>query len=85
MVPLLADLHVAEARAQHSARAPDTIQALYQQQEKTIYWKRGIEPERFDRSFQYYAGHPAELEAIYATLTDTLAMREVRLRAQEKK
>lgn len=85
MVPLLADLHVAEARAQHSARAADTIQALYLAQEKTIYWKRGIEPDRFNRSFQYYAGHPADLEAIYSTLTDTLAMREVRMRAQAKK
>ena len=36
---------------------------------------------QFQRSFAYYAARPAELELIYATLTDTLAMRQVRLRS----
>ena len=84
MVPLLADLHVAEGRAQHSARAADTIQALYLQQEAAIFWKRGVDRARFERSYRYYAAHPEELEAIYATLTDTLAMREVRLKAKAR-
>lgn len=85
LVPLLADLHVAEARAQHSARAADTVQALYHQQEAAIFRRRGLSAGRFQRSYAYYAGRPTALEAIYAALTDTLAMRQVRLRATTEK
>ncbi len=81
LVTLLADLHVAEARAQHAARAADTVQALYQQQEEQILRHRRVTTGQFQRSFAYYAARPAELELIYATLTDTLAMRQVRLRS----
>ena len=85
LVPVLADLHVAEARAQHSARAADTVQALYQQQEKAVFWRRNLSARQFQQSYAYYAARPAELEAIYAALTDTLAMRQVRLRGREEK
>ena len=84
LVPVLADLHVAEARAQHGARAADTIQALYQQQEQAVFQQRKVSVPQFQRSYAYYAARPAELEAIYAALTDTLAMRQVRLRGREE-
>lgn len=84
LVPVLADLHVAEARAQHNARAPDTMQALYQSQEKAIFARRHVAARQFQESVAYYGGRPAELEAIYAALTDTLSMRQVRLRTREK-
>jgi Domain of unknown function (DUF4296) len=80
LVPLLADLQVAEARAQHSARAPDTIQALYQRQETAIFRRLKVPSRQFQQSYAYYAARPAELEAIYKTLTDTLAMREVKMK-----
>ncbi len=82
LVPLLADMQVAEARAQHSARAPDTIQALYQGQETEILRRRGVTSQQFQQSYAHYAARPAELEAIYKTLTDTLSMREVRLKSR---
>ncbi len=85
LVPLLADLHVAEARAQHAARAADTIQALYQRQEMAVFQRRHVTARQFSASYAYYAARPAELEAIYATLTDTLAMRQVRVRGTEVK
>ena len=80
LVSVLADLHLAEARAQHAARAADTIQALYQQQETAALARRAVTRPRFEASYAYYAGRPAELEAIYAALTDTLSLRLVHLR-----
>ncbi|MBC7448015.1 MAG: DUF4296 domain-containing protein [Hymenobacteraceae bacterium] len=85
LVPVLADLHVAEARAQHASQATDTIQALYQQLETTVFRRRHLTVQQFRASYAYYAARPAELEAIYATLTDTLAMRQVRIRATEER
>lgn len=82
LVPLLADLHIAEARAQHASRSPDTVQALYQRLEAQTFERRRVPAVRFQSSYAYYAARPAELEAIYATLTDTLAMRQVRVQAK---
>ncbi len=83
LTSVLADLHVAEARAQHATRAADTVQALYQREEAAIFRRRGLAANQFQRSYAYYAARPAELEAVYAALTDTLAMRQVRLRARD--
>ena len=82
LVPLLADLHLAEARAQHAARTPDTIQALYEKLEADIYQRRHFSRARFNASYHYYANRPDELEAIYATLVDTLGLREVKVRSR---
>ncbi len=82
LVPLLADLHLAEACAQHASRAPDTIQALYEKLEADIYQRRHLTRARFNASYRYYANRPDELESIYATLVDTLGLREVKVRSR---
>lgn len=82
LVSLLADLHVAENRAQRSARAADTVQAMYLRAEADIYRQRHLTRAQFDQSYAYYATRPAELEEIYAALIDTLAMREVRVKVK---
>ena len=77
-IPLLADLHLLEARVEGSRLSPDSSRALYLSQQKELLWKRGVTDSTFQRSYRYYGIHGKDLEDIYGAIIDTLKRREAR-------
>lgn len=76
LVPLLADLHVLEARVEGSRLSMDSARALYQSEQKNLLWKRGTTDSTFLRSYRYYGIHGKDLDEIYGGVIDTLKLRE---------
>ena len=79
LVPLLADLHLLEARVENSRLPPDSARALYLSQQKELLWKRAVTDSAFRRSYRYYSIHGKDLDEIYAAIIDTLSSRERKL------
>ena len=79
LVPLLADLHMLEARVETSRLPVDSARALYLSQQKDVFWKRAVTDSVFQRSYRYYSIHGKDLDEIYAAVIDTLGQREARL------
>ena len=79
LVSVLADLHQLEAQVENSRLSPDSARALYLQQQKNIFWRREVSDSLFQQSYRYYASHGKDLDDIYGTVLDTLAMRQAKL------
>lgn len=79
MVSLLADLHTLEAQVEAAGLAPDSARALYLKQQKSLFWRREVDDSVFQRSYRYYASHGKDLDEIYGSVIDTLAIRQVRV------
>ena len=79
LVSILADLHLLEARVESSRLPPDSARALYLQQQKSLFRRRQITDSLFQQSYRYYASHGKDLDDIYGTVLDTLAMRQAEL------
>lgn len=79
LIPLLADLHVLEARLESSRLTPDSARALFLAQQKDLLWKREISDSVFQRSYRYYSIHGKDLNDIYGAVVDTLRRREAAL------
>ena len=79
LVPLLADLHMLEARVETSRLSVDSARALYLSQQKDVLWKREVTDSAFQRSYRYYSIHGKDLDEIYGAVIDTLGKREARL------
>ena len=79
IVSLLADLHTLEARVEASGLGPDSARALYLQQQKSLFRRREINDSIFQRSYRYYASHGKDLDEIYGSVIDTLALRQVKV------
>ena len=79
LIPLLADLHLLEARVENSRLSVDSARALYLSQQKNVLWKREVTDSVFQRSYRYYSIHGKDLDGIYAAVIDTLSARETRL------
>ncbi|WP_310392085.1 DUF4296 domain-containing protein [Hymenobacter sp.] len=78
MVPLLADLHLLEARVESSRLSPDSARALYLSEQKALLWKREVSDSAFQRSYRYYSIHGKDLGNIYTLVIDTLTRREAK-------
>ena len=78
LIPLLADLHVLEARIESSRLSPDSARALYLSQQKAALSKRKVTDSAFHRSYRYYSIHGKDLNEIYKIVIDTLTRREVK-------
>ena len=78
LVPIIADLHVLEARVEGSRLLPDSSRALYLAQQKSMLLKRGVTGSAFQRSYRYYSIHGKDLDEIYGAVIDTLGRREAR-------
>ncbi|MBC8083517.1 MAG: DUF4296 domain-containing protein [Hymenobacter sp.] len=85
LVRLLADLHQLEAQVENSRLSPDSARALYLQQQKGIFWRREVTDSLFQQSYRYYASHGIDLDDIYGTILDTLALRQTKLSVPAKK
>ena len=78
LVPIIADLHVLEARVEGSRLSPDSSRALYLAEQKAMLRKRGVTDSVFQRSYRYYGIHGKDLDEIYGAVIDTLGRREAR-------
>ncbi len=78
MVRLLVDLHTLEARTDGAGLTPDSTRALFRQEQKKLHWRYEVTDSTFQQSYRYYAIHGQDLDAIYATVIDSLALREAR-------
>ena len=83
MVPLLADLHLLEARVENSRLANDSARALFLAEQKTLFWKYEVTDSTFQRSCRYYGIHGKDLDEIYGAVIDTLKARQYKLSAVE--
>ena len=81
LIPLIADLHLLEARVEGSRLSPDSSRALYLSEQKILLAKRGVSDSTFQRSYRYYGIHGKDLEDIYGAVVDTLKEREAKFGA----
>ncbi len=79
LIPLLADLHLLEARVENSHLSPDSARALFASQQKALLWQREVTDSAFHRSYRYYSIHGKDLDDIYGAVIDTLRGREKKL------
>lgn len=78
MVSLLIEMHLLEARTDAAALPTDSARALFRQQQKNVYWRYEVSDSAFVQSYRYYATHEKDLDDIYATVVDSLSLREAR-------
>lgn len=79
LVPLLADLHVLEARLENSRLSLDSSRALFGQEQRRLLRRHQVSDSAFHRSYRYYSVHGKDLDELYAAVLDTLARRRQRL------
>ena len=80
LIPLIADLHLLEARVEGSRLSPDSSRALYLSEQKNLLSKRGVTDSAFQRSYRYYGIHGKDLDDIYGAVIDTLTRREAKFK-----
>ena len=83
LTSILADIHIAESRVEEMRVHPDTAKVVFTRLQKEIYQKQGVTEKEFNKTYDYYLNHVAELDKIYEALIDTLGMREVRMNSKD--
>ncbi|GHN01884.1 hypothetical protein WSM22_33730 [Cytophagales bacterium WSM2-2] len=74
----LVDIYLAEARLDAVPRVKDSIMRLFVPFEQKLLKKHGIADSILRPTYTYYMAHPKELEKVYDSVIDTLALREQR-------
>lgn len=74
---MLADIHIAESRVEEMRLHPDTAKVIFRRLQQEVFKKQGVTEKQFNKTYDYYLNHVAELDKIYEALVDTLGMREV--------
>ncbi|KAA9346027.1 DUF4296 domain-containing protein [Adhaeribacter soli] len=82
LTSILADIHIAESRVEEMRVHPDTAKVVFNRLQKEIFQKQGVTETEFNKTYNYYQDHVAELDKVYEALVDTLGMREVRLNSK---
>lgn len=78
MVKILADIYTQEEKVNRLALAPDSATKVFSYFRTKVFEKNQVADSTFRISLNYYMDHPKEMEAVYATLIDTLQLREQR-------
>ncbi len=76
MTSLLIEKHISETRAASQSLTADSAKALYDALQNIVYKKHQVDSAKFNRSFRYYSEHVEDLDQIYATIVDSLSLRE---------
>lgn len=79
MVKVLVEIHLAESQIPHLSQSPDSAKAIYEQFEKKVFAKTGIDSATYYQSYQYYSNRVEEFEKIYAVVIDSLVYRESKM------
>lgn len=78
MVQVLADIYVSEEKVSSLNLANDSAQAVCDVLRAKVLENVSMTDSVFKKSFDYYMDRPADMEAIYTILVDTLQLREQR-------
>lgn len=78
MVQALKTLYIAEEHVSRFGLKPDSARKYFARLESRLFDRMGIEPDTFERSFDYYVQNPDEWEQVYSALVDTLNLEEQR-------
>jgi hypothetical protein len=80
---LMVDLYLAEARMSgQNIIVKDSALKIFNPFEEKLKLKHGIGDSVLRKSYQYYIGHPEQLEKIYDSVIDTLNLREQKERTK---
>lgn len=79
MIQALAEIYIAEQKVQRLNLNADTAALIFGSLEKRVFQNLNIPDSVFRASFDFYMDHPKEMELIYATLVDSLQLREQRV------
>lgn len=82
MISVLVDLHITESRVETSRLTPDSARVLFRQVSKQLYERHQTTEEAFQQSLRYYAVHGKDLEEIYGSVVDSIAVRQVNLQTR---
>lgn len=73
MAAILTEVHIAEARVSRlNLSSIDSSNIAYKHAENQIFKKFGIDTATYRKSYTFYSSHPADMEAIYKKVTQTL-------------
>lgn len=78
MVNLMLKIYLAEARASMLPLQKDSSYRLFLAHQDSLMRRQGISDSTLRKAYSYYLERPAELEAIYDAIIDSLSLREQR-------
>jgi hypothetical protein len=76
MVDVLIDIHLLEAKLDALSIDKDSTTILYRAYELEVFEKHQITPELYQESYQWHFSHLRSLNDIYATVIDSLMLRQ---------
>jgi hypothetical protein len=82
MAAVLVDIYLAEARINGALIPRDSGAGIFRPYEKKILEQRGVTDSVLKKTYMYYLARPAELEKIYDSVIDTLALREQKIKKE---
>ena len=84
MLPLLVELHKAEARIANARLNVDTARALYEIAASDIMIERGLDTTLYKKSLRYYSQHPDVFKQMYSQVLDSLKTAEAATKGEQK-
>ncbi len=75
---VIVDVYLAEARLNGSLMVRDSARKVFKPFEDKLLSQKGINDSTLKKSYVYYLSHSSELEKIYDSVIDTLALQEQR-------
>jgi len=78
MVNLMMEVYLSESRLALLPNSKDSSYRLFLAHQDSIFRRRGLTDSTLHKAYSYYIAHPAELEAIYDAIIDSLTLREQR-------
>lgn len=83
MVRTLTEIYIAEEKVVRLTLPPDSAAAVFEGLRQRVFDDLAIPDSVFKSSLDYYMTKPLEMEKIYATLVDSLQLREQRAPYQQ--
>lgn len=72
----LVDVYLTEARLSTLQIPSDSAMRLYLAHEPELLARNGVTDSIVKLTYEYYVNHPKEMEQVYASVVDTLSLRE---------
>jgi hypothetical protein len=82
MVQVLAEVYITEEKVNMLALPPDSAEYVFKQLKSRMFRNLDVSDSVFQASLDFYMTEPKRMEKIYATLVDSLQLREQRTPAR---
>src|SRR6478736_8034493 len=76
MAAVIVNIYLAEARLNGALMVRDSARQVFKPYEDKLMTEMGVKDSVLKKSYLYYLDHTSELEKIYDSVIDTLALRE---------